>query len=362
MKKQREDNVVENNVQQLMKLLPEGYEEASRETGAMRRNRGVVRKPSDLIRLALTHLIQKSSLVQMSALSELMGIGKLSDVAFMKRFANCCGWFKWMLAQLAPSGIAEYLKPKGLEGYRMLAVDASDVVAAKQVYRLHFALDIFSLASHEFKLTAEKTGESLTNFTVALGDLFLGDRIYGTKRGIAHCLSGGADFILRLRHKAFTILDKTGQKLNLLETIRSATDDVPVDMPVQVDLESEGGIVPLRICALRKSLEAVEQAMKKIKRNCSKRQVDISDECIETNEYIILITSLPNTISAETVLSAYRYRWQIEIYFKRLKSLLSFGEVPKKKPKNIEAWLNGKMLTALLIEIQLSKLDFSPPG
>jgi transposase len=90
--------------------------------------------------------------------------------------------------------------------------------------------------------------------------------------------------------------------------------------------------------------------------------MDVSGECREANEYIILVTSLPDSISAESVLSVYRYRWQIELYFKRLKSLMAFGEVPKKKPKNIETWLNGKMLAALLIEIQLSKLDFSPTG
>lgn len=353
---------MEDNVKQLMRLLPEGYEKASRETGAMRRASGVVREPSDLMKLALTHLIQKSSLVQMAALSEVMGIGKISDVAFMKRFANCCEWFKWILAKLEPSGIADYLKPKGLDGYRIIAVDASDVRAAGQIYRLHFALDIFSLASHEYKVTEEKTGESLTNFTVNHGDLFVGDRAYGTKRGMAHCLSGGADFILRLRHKAFAMLDDTGKKVDLIDAIRSATVDVPADIPVRVNLDNESGAFPLRVCALRKPPDAVEQAMERIRLNCNRKQTDVSDECREANEYIILVTSLPASISADEVLSVYRYRWQIEIYFKRLKSLMSFGEVPKKKPKNIEAWLNGKMLTALLIEIQLSKLDFSPIG
>jgi hypothetical protein len=247
---------MENNVKQLMRLLPEGYEDASHETGAMRRASGVVREPSDLMQLAITHLIQKSSLVQMAA---------LSDVAFMKRFANCCDWFKWILARLAPAGIADYLKPRGFDGYRIIAVDASDVYAAGQTYRLHFALNIFSLASREYRVTGEKTGESLTNFTVNRGDLFVGDRAYGTKRGMAHCLSGGADFILRLRHKAFAVTDETGQKIDLLEKIRSAATDVPVDIPVHVTFENEGGAVPLRVCALRKPPEAVEQAMEKIR-------------------------------------------------------------------------------------------------
>jgi hypothetical protein len=37
--------VMEDNVNQLMRLLPAGYENASHETGAMRRASGVVREP-----------------------------------------------------------------------------------------------------------------------------------------------------------------------------------------------------------------------------------------------------------------------------------------------------------------------------
>jgi hypothetical protein len=37
------------------------------------------------------------------------------------------GWFKWILSRLIAASVAEYLKPKGLENYRVLAVDASDV-------------------------------------------------------------------------------------------------------------------------------------------------------------------------------------------------------------------------------------------
>ena len=60
--------------------------------------------------------------------------------------------------------------------------------------------------------------------------------------------------------------------------------------------------------------------------------------------------------------SMYRYRRQIELYFKRLKSLLGMGEVPKKRADCMEAWLNGKMILALLFEVLLSKLDFFPLG
>lgn len=68
------------------------------------------------------------------------------------------------------------------------------------------------------------------------------------------------------------------------------------------------------------------------------------------NEYIVVVTSLKSDVKAEKVLELYRYRWQVELYFKRLKSILDYGELPKKKEESVFAWLNGKLMIALLIE------------
>jgi len=86
----------------------------------------------------------------------------------------------------------------------------------------------------------------------------------------------------------------------------------------------------------------------------------MSDEAKVFNEYIVVVTNLNDGITAEEILEAYRLRWQVEIYFKRLKSILDFGELPKRRPDSVIAWLNGKLMIALLIEILLSKTSFPP--
>lgn len=63
---------------------------------------------------------------------------------------------------------------------------------------------------------------------------------------------------------------------------------------------------------------------------------------------------------ADEILDLYRYRWQVELYFKRLKSILNYGELPKKSEKSIFAWLNGKLMVALLVESVIGSADFSP--
>jgi hypothetical protein len=47
--------------------------------------------------------------------------------------------------------------------------------------------------------------------------------------------------------------------------------------------------------------------------------------------------------------------------FKRLKSLLQMGQVPKKKEASCRAWMQGKILTALLIERLLCEARFFSP-
>jgi hypothetical protein len=62
----------------------------------------------------------------------------------------------------------------------------------------------------------------------------------------------------------------------------------------------------------------------------------------------VAVTSLPHSVSTDEVLET--YRWQVETHFKRLKSIPGFGDLPKKNPAASEAWLNGKIMAALLIE------------
>ena len=97
-----------------------------------------------------------------------------------------------------------------------------------------------------------------------------------------------------------------------------------------------------------------------MKRKESKKQLTISPETFTFNEYMVVATSLDDSFSIDEIIALYRYRWQVELYFKRLKSILDYGELPKKSEKSIFAWLNGKLMVALLIESMLGNADFSP--
>lgn len=349
------------NLEKLMELMPEGYEAACYETKAIERNREI-KNAKDLMKLCLIYLSQKCSLIEISEIARLMGIGKISDVAFMKRFAKCGEWFKWILSKISPKGIANYQKPKSMEAYNFVALDASDIIekgATKRVFRLHYAIDIFTMTSLEYKITNEKTGESLTNFIIKPNYLVIGDRAYGSKTGIEYCLEKGGNFIFRIKNKAFKLYDKNRKEINLLDELESATETEALDKAVYME-NSKKELVELRVCAIKKTAEEIKKSKKRLHRKESKRQLTFSEETKKTHEYIFVITSLPKNIESNEIMSAYRFRWQVELYFKRLKSIMDFGDLPKKKEDSIMAWLNGKLIVALLLEKLLSEFDFSP--
>jgi len=351
------------NIARLMAELPEDYEEDCLKQGAITRKRGIS-NPADLMMLSMFHLQNGCSLLEISEIARITRLGTMSDVAFMKRFEKCANWFRSINKKIASSCLADYQKPAWIKNKIVVAVDASDVTEkgrSGRTYRLHFALDVFRMISLEHKITTSKTGESLCNFKLQPGYLVVADRGYTNIKGIEHCCQSGAEYIMRMRKNSFTVRNDQGEKIDLLEVFRKLELDQCADL-VAFATNLDGDKIPIRICAKRKSEKAILQTQKKTRRKEIRRQFTVSDETKNFNEYIVLVTNIDGTVPAEEILSLYRLRWQVEIYFKRLKSILDFGELPKRRPDSVVAWLNGKLMIALLIEKLIAKASFSPEG
>lgn len=130
-----------------------------------------------------------------------------------------------------------------------------------------------------------------------------------------------------------------------------------------MQFEFEGKIYALRLCAMRKSKLATERARQKVKEKARQHGREAQEEALKLAEFILVLTSLPKKFSAAQVLELYRSRWQVELTFKRLKSLLAAGHLPKSDDQSASAWMQGKILTALLLErLLLEAKIFSPWG
>lgn len=88
----------------------------------------------------------------------------------------------------------------------------------------------------------------------------------------------------------------------------------------------------------------------------------VQAETLEAAGHVLLLTSLPeDEYSAEQVADCYRLRWQIELAFKRLKSLLHLDALRAKEPELAKAWIFANLLAAFLIDdIIQPSLDFPP--
>lgn len=253
-------------IKELIDLLPKDYEKECYEKKAIRRKR-TIKNPLDLLVLLLYYLYDDHSLVDVSQFAILKNIGNISDTALIKRFIQCKDWIKWLLSEMLPNEIIHYKKPEDLEPYRIIAVDASDIVqkgAVKKTWHLHYGVDLFSLTCNQFKLTEQSTGESLKNFEIKEKDLIIADRAYGTITSIEHCLKGGGDFIIRIKNKPFNMYDGQGKKILLsdwLKTLGSEAGEISIYIK-----SSDKKLVPLRICARKKTKEEITIEEKTVKK------------------------------------------------------------------------------------------------
>jgi hypothetical protein len=65
---------------------------------------------------------------------------------------------------------------------------------------------------------------------------------------------------------------------------------------------------------------------------------------------MVLTTFPQQEFSLQQVLERYRFRWQVELVFKRFKQIAQLGHLPKYDEESAKAWLYGKLFVTLLTE------------
>ena len=223
-------------------------------------------------------------------------------------------------------------------------------------------MDLATLSCDYFDIAQSKgkgNGESLTRFPINKGDCILADRGFCSRKEIVYVHKNEGDILVRFQQKV-PLKHINGEKFNILshvETIKEVGD--MKEWPVTISYE--GKEVKGRICAFKKSKQATELCLKK-QREKSKNPKKISPEAKKLAEYVIIFTTLTaSEWSTKEIIDVYRVRWQIELSFKRLKSLLKLGHLPKYNPDSCKAWFYGKLLVAMLVEKSLRLAHFFSP-
>jgi hypothetical protein len=350
----------------LLGLLPTGWQRQAVLSGACERLRGFP-SASNLLRTLLLHVGNGYSLRETAVRAKAAGVAEVSDVALMKRLRSAEGWLHGLCVSLLEESGWEM--PVETHGYNVRALDGTLVKEPGRggsLWRVHYSVRIPSLVCGHFELTSTKgagTGETLGRFAAGPEDLVLADRGFCKPNGVEALTRRGAAVMVRLNTSSLPLWDEGGHRFRLAERIGD-WQETGAEREWPVWVQGAQGRIAGRLCAIRKSAEAAARARRHIERKAQQGGPKPRPETLQYARYVMVFTTVPaGRLSASEVLEWYRVRWQIELVFKRLKTLAAFGALPKHDDQSARAWLYGKLLVALLGQ-KLERLgrDISPWG
>jgi IS4 transposase len=341
-------------------------EATARSRGAFTRAREV-KSAEMLLRLALAYGGCGMSLRETCAWAEASGVASLKDPSLIDRLAKAAPW----LGDIVTALIAEQAKvPAGRwAGHRLRALDGTSICqpgADRTTWRVHVGYDLATGQVDQLALTDVHGAENLQRLTYAPGDIVLGDRCYARPRDLRPVIDAGADFIVRSGWNSLRLLQPDGEPFDLFAAL-AAQAEQEGEVRVRIH-EGTTGVPPpapliLRLVVRRKDPEQAEAEQKRLLKDARKRGKQPDPRSLEAAKYILILTSLPaDTFSTTDVLALYRFRWQIELAFKRMKSLAGLAALPAKKPELAQAWIYARLIVALLAEQIAGQVPDSPPS
>jgi Transposase DDE domain len=341
-------------------------EATARLRGAFTRAREI-KNAETLLRLALAYGGLGMSLRETCTWAEAGEIVSLSGPSLLDRLCKAAPWLGDIVAAL----IAEQAKtPAGRwAGYRLRALDGTSLCepgADRTTWRLHVGYDLATGQVDQLELTDGRGAENLQRLTYRPGDVVLGDRCYARPRDLRPVLDAGADFIVRTGWNSLRLLQPDGKPFDLFAALAAQTEQ---ESEVQVRIH-EGTEVPpseplgLRLVIRRKDPEQAKAEQKRLLKDAKKRGKQPDPRSLEAAKYILLLTSLPVTVFPPAdILAIYRFRWQIELAFKRFKSLAGLDLLPAKNPELARAWIYARLIVAIIAEQIAGQVpDSSPCG
>jgi hypothetical protein len=345
--------------------LPSDLEQTAWRSGFFQRARGL-QDAEQWLRIILMHVAGGLSLEQTVVRAHELGLPKVSAVALFKRLRGAHDWLLELTRHLQREQQrlwGKYRVPAPPQ--RLRVIDATDIQepgSTGTALRLHYSLQLPELCCDHFELTDQRGGEKLGRFHFAPGEWILADRGYSHRAGAALVLKAGAQLILRWNPSVFPLESDEGKSFEPMSAVEGMELGEVRQWPVWFTWEKKR--YRLWVCAIRKSQEAAARARQKVLNKARSNGTKIvQPQSLALSEYTFVLTSLsPEQLAPTAVLELYRCRWQVELAFKRLKSLLEAGHVPKHDDGSAKSWMQAKILSALLIERVLCEGNFFFPS
>jgi hypothetical protein len=335
-------------------VLPSGWRELAVEMKLVRPNlpdhMGTkVKEIGPILRLVLYQVARNSGLLGATAAFAAAQILTLSAVALHKWQKKIGGY----LAKLVSAMVAEShagFAPERWAGFELCAVDATCVQrpgSKGTTARVHRAIRLVDLAIKEVQVTDDKGGESLRRFHPEPGELWIGDRGYANPPGIAWVQQRGAKVLIRYNRGSLPLYDEAGRVFDVQsQVVQLVTPGRCRQWAVVVHPQKEPPIHG-RLCAVRLPPDKAREARERLRKE---QGAQVSEQSLKLAEFVVVFTTVPDSaMSSETILELYRARWQIELDFKRDKSITGLDRLPNFLPETILTWIHAKLLLQQIV-------------
>lgn len=348
-----DDPSKDRNWDRIRRVLPENMASSAHVTGAVKRRLRTVDGAESLLRLMLVYAVSGWAARLVVSWGQAIHLTTMSDVAMLGHLAQSQAWLAWLFVQELRE-VAQCTP--AFWRFTVVLTDATTVNRPGQKgtdYRVHLVLSLCRLMMVAAEVTSNKEGETLARFKPERGQLWVGDRGYGYRKGMWAVVQAGAAVLVRLGWQAVRLLDADGNTLDLLAAAQGAEVGTPLEMAVTVGEDPKEGIPAFaaRLIIIRKTVEQTTRAREALRKRYSKLGRKAEEKTVAATEFVFLLTTasaqqLPTAMAA----ALYRLRWQIEICFKRQKSLLDLDDVRCHTDAATRAVLYGKLLAMVLFE------------
>jgi hypothetical protein len=353
---------------ELLRRLPADLDldALAQQTKAIERKREID-SGANLLRLALARGPGGLSLSQTAAWATMLGLAEMSDPGVKYRLDKAVAFLDAVIArQLEEKTPGAAVRWAG----RVLRLSDGSCFrepgAKTTSWRLHGVYDLGRGGFSHLELTDQHGAETIERGAPVSGEVRIGDRGFARAPSLHRFRrqsANQADYIVRVGWAAFSLIAQDDTDFDLIAHLgQLLADTAPHETMVRARLGPLDPALPMRLIIQRKTPAATEAAREKLRRDASRKQKTLDPRSLVAAEFIVLGTSLPvEFYPAEQVLAVYRLRWQIELAFKRLKSLLHMDEIPTRTERASRSWLTAHLIMALVCDdISQEFLDSSP--
>lgn len=218
---------------------------------------------------------------------------------------------------------------------------------ASAAVKVQVRLDLCTGALDHLGLQAGKESDRdcpLQHLPLPAGALRLADLGYFSLKALERLHAQGVYWLSRLQ-AGIVFHDASHQRRNLLELL-SNSGTLTVDRPGYLGLDKQ---LECRLLAARVPPEVAAERRRKLKSEAKRKGQPVSQERLTLADWNVYVTNAPKALlSLPEALVLARARWQIELLFKRWKSVGQVDEWHSAKPWRILCEVYAKLLGAVI--------------